>query len=104
MIERRAELRIQVWMIPILLSILTSIVVGAMTFQTFREKLVRGEIAESKNVEVRERVRTNTGIIEVLGNTVQETKEQLDKFVDRYNQNREDDQKLFREILRAVKA
>ena len=103
MVIKENEIHIKIWMIPIILSLVTSIVVGAMTWASIQEGIARADVAELKNSETRNKVAINTAIIERLGNTVEETKQDLKKFTDRYNQNREADVQMLLKIYEKVK-
>ncbi len=101
--RKNGSIHVQVWLIPIFLTLVTSLLIGAMTWQSFKEGVSRADDAESKNAPIREQVKVNTKIIETLGTVTQDTNSKLEKFVERYDKNREDDQRMFREILVAVR-
>ena len=90
-------------MVPVLVSSFIGILTAATTWGGLNTRIAAVEASEVKNEPVRQKVAVNTSIIETLGSTVKETKEKLDKFVEKYDRNREEDQRLFREMLAAVK-
>src|SRR3990172_987833 len=98
MVIKENEIHIKIWMIPIILSLFTSFIVGAMTWKTFEAGIARADTAELKNAENREQVKINTAIIKRLGDTVEETKKELKEFTNRYNQNREADVQILLKI------
>ena len=103
MTNQEKSIHLQIWTVSIILSLLASLVVGAMTWQSLKAGVADAYDAEKKNSVTRNQVEVNTTIIKKLGDTVQETNARLEKFTDNYYKNREEDQKVFREILMAVK-
>ena len=103
--ERRNDksVHVQVWVIPILLTIFTSFVVGAMTWRSFEAGVARADEAEVKNSVTRTKVEIQEKEIISIIKVMNDTNSKLDKFIERYDDNREEDQKMFRDILLAVK-
>lgn len=90
-------------LIAFVISCITSICIISGTWNSLKEGVARADSMESKNSITRQQSALNTEAIKSLSKVTNDTNEKLDKFIDRYNSNREQDQRVLRQILIAVK-
>ena len=95
---------VKIWMIPIIISFVGAIVSYVTMGESFSQKISQVEIQNVEDKVVNTLFYQQQGVIVGIVNAVDRLDKTQTKFIEKYDQNREADSKVIREILKAVKA
>lgn len=95
---------IKTWVIPIAISLILGTGTFYGTFSVFGERLSRAESQNKEDAEINKVVIQHQTLLPELKRNLEKIENRQEVFLEKYDKNREEDQRVFRQILAAVKS
>lgn len=97
-------MHIKTWVIPIVISLLAGAFTFTGTWAVFGERLSRAESQNMEDSGINKIVIQHQAILPQLATNLEKIEKRQEVFIEKYDKNREEDQRVFRQILTAVKS